>query len=290
MPVGVMINKTMDRADLATPGARAIIRGLDALVRELRGRGLRISSWYGCFDLSADRHERTNRGYGYRPLQDAADDALFPWFLYWQIAWVVLHGGFTREQKILDLGGSSSLFSYYLAARGYDVTTVDLREELVANADLVAREMGWKLSNHRMDIRNLCFSTRFDHITSICVFEHIPLCERIEVNRNIGLLLKDHGRFSITFDYRNPSRFSKIDSPEDVRTQFVVSSGMRVRGNEYFIDTGKNYLLDPFYSSPPCYMYKLRAILKGHHRLWDLFRTKGENDYTFGALFLEKSA
>ncbi|HEB50133.1 MAG TPA: class I SAM-dependent methyltransferase [Desulfobulbus sp.] len=283
-----MINKTMDRADLATAEARAIIRELDDLIRELRHRGLRTSSWYGCFDLSGDRHERINRGYGYQPLEGAADDALFPWFLYWQIVWVVLHGGFTREQKILDLGGSSSLFSYYLAARGYDVTTVDLQEELVANADLVAGRMGWNLKNHRMDIRNLCFSTRFDHITSICVFEHIPLCERVEVNRNIGLLLNDRGRFTITFDYRNPCRFSRIDSPEDVRTQFIVASGMRVRGNEQFVDTGKNYLLDPFYSAPACYMYKLRSILKGHHHPRELFRTRDANDYTFGALFLEK--
>ena len=285
----VVINKTMDRADLAAPEARTIVRELDALVLELKDRGLRTSSWYGCFDLSGDRYERINRGYGYRPLRGTADDTLFPWFLYWQIVWVVLHGDFTREQKILDLGGSSSLFSYYLAAKGYDVTTVDLQEELVTNAELVARRMGWNLKNHLMDIRSLCFSRRFDHITSICVFEHIPIWERIEVNRTIGLLLNEHGRFSITFDFRNPSRFSRIDSPEDVRTQFVASSGMRVRGNEVFFDGGKNYLLDPFFcSSPVCLLYKLRSVFRGHHRLRELFRTKRANDYTFGALFLEK--
>jgi len=287
VPAGV-INKTMDRADLDTVGARAIVDELNGLIRELKDRGLRISSWYGCFDLSGDRGERINRGYGYRPLDDAADDALFPWFLYWQIVWVVLHGGFSRQQRILDLGGSSSLFSYYLAARGYDVTTIDLQQELVDNGNLVARRMGWNLRNHRMDIRNLCFSTRFDHITSICVFEHIPLWERVEVNRNIGLLLNDSGRFSITFDYRNPSRFSRIDSPDDVQEQFVTTSGMKIRGNPVFVDTGRNYLLDPFYSFPPCYMYKLRTILKGHHHPGELFRTKGTNDYTFGALFLQK--
>ncbi len=284
----VVINKTMDRADLDTVEARAIVDELNGLIRMLAAKGLRISSWYGCFDLASDRGERINRGYGYRALEGAADDVHFPWFLYWQIVWVMLHGGFSRQQKILDLGGCSSLFSYYLAARGYDVTVIDLQQELVDNGNLVARRMGWNLRNHRMDIRNLCFSSRFDHITSICVFEHIPLWERVEVNRNIGLLLNDAGRFTITFDYRNPSRFSRIDSPDDVQEQFVAASGMKILGNPVFVDTGKNYLLDPFYSSPPCYMYKLRTILRGHHHLRELFRTKSANDYTFGALFLQK--
>jgi len=67
------------------------------------------------------------------------------------------------------LGGSSSLFSYYLASKKLEVTTVDLQKNLVENANQVAQQMGWKLNNFVMDMRNLDFDSQFDHITSICV-------------------------------------------------------------------------------------------------------------------------
>ena len=31
----------------------------------------------------------------------------------------------------------------------------------------------------------------------------------------------EDGKFSITFDYRNPSKFAQINSPQDVYKQFV---------------------------------------------------------------------
>ena len=44
---------------------------------------------------------------------------------------MTMNAEFSKGQKVLDLGGSSSLFSYYLASKGLDVTTVDLQENLV---------------------------------------------------------------------------------------------------------------------------------------------------------------
>ena len=86
-------------------------------------------------------------------------------------------------------GGSSSLFSFYLASKGFRVTTVDLQRTLVDNANHVAREMGWDLNNCVMDMKQLRFEDRFDHITSICVYEHIPMFDRVEINKKIRELL-----------------------------------------------------------------------------------------------------
>ncbi len=284
------INKTMEPSDLETPEAKKIISELNNLVTLLRSRGLKISSWYGCFDLSGKKNsdEVINRGYNYAPLPDAVDDVNFPWFLYWEIVWVVLNAEFRPGQKVIDLGGSSSLFSFYLASKGLDVTTVDLQEELVDNANHVAEEMGWNLKNHVMDMRHLAFSDSFDHITSICVYEHIPMYDRVEINRNIKKLLVPGGRFSITFDYRNPSMAARINTPSDVYDQFVKPSGLKIRGNEVFVDTGTSYLLHPFYHPAASWKEKLRSIKRGDFKAWEFFKAKSSNDYTFGALFLEK--
>jgi 2-polyprenyl-3-methyl-5-hydroxy-6-metoxy-1,4-benzoquinol methylase len=285
-----IINKSMDSEDLLTDEAKGIIDELNDLIVDLRSRGLNVSSWYGAFDLSGDpaSGERINRGYGYKALEGTADDRKFPWFLYWEIAWVIINGGFKAGQKVLDLGGSSSLFSYYLANKGLDVVTVDLQEDLVKNANFVAREMGWKLENHVMDMKALNFDDKFNHITSICVYEHIPMYDRVDINRRVRELLLDGGRFSITFDYRNPSRAARINSPEEIHEQFVKPSDLKIRGNRDFYDNGKNYLLHPFYYRKRLWNVKRICIQMGYFSPWEFFKTKDVNDYTFGALFLEK--
>lgn len=286
------INKTMDRKDLFLDEARPVVEHLNDVVTRLKREGLKVSSWYGKFDLPQDESstERINRGVDYEPLEGAADDANFPWFLYWEITWVVINNRFAPGQKVLDLGGSSSLFSYFLADLGLDVTTVDIQAPLVQNANYVAERMGWNLRNYVMDMRALDFSEEFDHVTSLCVYEHVPMYDRIKINRRLDPLLKAGGKFSITFDYRNPCRLARIDTPEDVDHQFVRTSGLTTRGNQSFFDNRKNYLLNPFYSKQVSIALKAYKVFRGEHRLRELFKVKSDNDYTFGALFLEKTA
>lgn len=286
------INKTMDRQDLYAPEARPIVAELNALIRTLRERGLAASSWYGMLNLpeSPAPLEYANRGPGYEPLEGAEDDARFPWFLYWEIVWVVLHGGFCPGDRVLDIGGSSSLFSFYLAHKGCRVVTVDLQKDLVDNANRVAQEMGWSLENCVMDMRRLAFTEPFDHATAICVLEHLTARDRMDVMSRVGAWLRPGGCLSITFDYRNPARSMNIGSPDDVERQLVQPSGLKVRGNRDFAEGEKNYLLQPFYFHLPFrfWKYKLVSIARGDFSPWEFFRVKRENDYTFGALFLEK--
>jgi 2-polyprenyl-3-methyl-5-hydroxy-6-metoxy-1,4-benzoquinol methylase len=284
-----IINKTMAREDLSSPQAQVVIEELNNLIEEVRGKGLKISTWYGSFDLAAEPLEPLNRGYEYTPLANAIDDACFPWFLYWEIVWIVLNNDFKSGQRLLDLGGSSSLFSYYMASKGLDVSTVDLQQELADNGNITAEKMGWQLRNYTMDMRSMEFDTRFDHITSVCVFEHIPMYDRVEINKEIKALLKDGGHFSITFDYRNPSRLARITSARDVHEQFVVPSGLEVRGNT-FHDEETNYLLNPFFYKHRLYRYKLGCIRNRHFMPWEFFTVKTKNDYTFASLFMKKAA
>jgi len=290
MSAPVIMNKTMDLEDLSHPQAQVVVDELNTLVEQLSAKKLRISSWLGQFDLPGDPNswEFINRGYGYEPLPGAPDDANFPWFLYWEIVWIVMNNEFRRGDRVLDLGGSSPLFSYCLASRGLDVTTIDLQENLVRNADHVAKHMGWKLKNFRMDMRKMCFEDTFDHITSISVYHTMPPRDRISVNKSITDLLTSHGKFCLTFDYRNPARSRHIASPDDIDKQFVKPSGLKMRGNDILYDNGKNYLLHPFYHPKTLRMTKMLCVAKGDFSPLELLRTKNSNDYTFAALFLQR--
>jgi 2-polyprenyl-3-methyl-5-hydroxy-6-metoxy-1,4-benzoquinol methylase len=291
MPVAEPLNKTMDRADLDTAAARVVVDELNDLIGSLSARGVRISSWYGAFELSDDpgSWERVNRGYDYRPLDGAADDHLFPWFLYWEIAWLVTNNRFEKGQRLLDLGGCSSLFSIYMASKGLEVTAIDLDDELVMNGNRVAATTGWALRNARQDIAKLDLAETFDHVTSVCVFEHVPLSTRVRAGDQVRRLLRPGGTFSMTFDYLNPSRLAAIDSPDDVQEQFVRPSGLRVRGNARFVDNGKRYLLHPsHHPSAASSGWHDVSIEAGQFEPADAREVSRSNEYTFGALFLER--
>lgn len=286
----MIINKTMEPSDLTNTPAAVIIAELNDLVKDLKKRGLKVSSWYGSFDLSGRPNslERLSRGYNYQPLKGTTDDKNHPWFLYWEIAWIVMHAGFKKGDSILDMGGSSSLFSYYLASKGYEVVTIDIQENLVNNANKVAEAMSWNLKNTCMDMRELDFNRKFNHITSICVYEHIPMYDRVEINGKVKELLKDNGHFSITFDYRNPQKGAEIGSPEAVEAQFVTASGLSHRFNPVFYDTGNSYLLSAIYNRNISMHQTNWFIGNKFFRLKDVPIFLDECDYTFGSLFLEK--
>jgi 2-polyprenyl-3-methyl-5-hydroxy-6-metoxy-1,4-benzoquinol methylase len=293
-----IINKTMDFDDLNSKEAHIIFNELNTLIKTLRANNLKVSSWFGAFNLTGDpdTFEMINRGLVYKDMEGAIDNINFPWYLYWEIAWLLLNNNFSNNHSVLDLGGSSSLFSFYLASKGLNVVTADLQKDLVDNANIVAKQMGWNLKNYVMDMRELNFDSRFDHITSICVYEHIPMFERVAINKQIKDLLVEGGKFSITFDYKNPHGSAKISSPEDVYEQFVKPSGLKVRFNEVFYDNGKNFMLQPFYSRTFnkkrrlwIWKYKIMSILKGDYKLREFLKFKDANDYTFAALFLENN-
>ena len=50
-----IINKTMELSDLKTEAAREVIAELANLIINLKNKKLKISSWYGSFDLSGEK-------------------------------------------------------------------------------------------------------------------------------------------------------------------------------------------------------------------------------------------
>ena len=64
-------------------------------------------------------------------------------------------------------------------------------------------------------MKQMRFADRFDHVTSICVYERIPMFDRVEINRNIRDLLEDGGRFETrrANDYTSGALFLEKGTP-----------------------------------------------------------------------------
>jgi len=130
---------------------------------------------------------------------------------------------------------------------------------------------------------------KFDVITSICVFEHIEITKRKKIINKMSNILKYNGQVAFTFDYKNPSKFVNINNFEDIKDQFLCNKSLTLKGNNTFYDNNINYLIHPFYRKPIFLKYKINSIKKGNFPYRQILRTKTENVYSFGAIFLKKS-
>lgn len=206
------INKTMNRDDLLEPEAARVTDDLNVLIRGLYSRGLQMTSWYGSLPRSESRWSRVrdwvsgrdpqshgigmeNRGPNYQPLPGVADDMRIPWYLYWETAWLLLHGPVLRPgMRLLDAGGTSSLFTCYLASLGHEVHSVDINPTLVDNGNRIARHMAWRMHSYNMDMAALNFADGYlDHAYSVCVFEHLDAGPKQIALHQIARCLKPEG-------------------------------------------------------------------------------------------------
>ena len=287
-----IINKTMDLNDLNTIDARVVIDELVALDKSFLDKGCNITSWYGEYDPS-DYYKKLNllnRGYDYVPILNLDLDIKYPNFLLWEIYWVFSNINVKPKSKLLDIGGSCSLFSFYLASKGVNVVAIDKNPKIVDEANRVASIMNLPYKAVCADAEEYLNLTKekYDYITSICVFEHIELNKRKRIIKVMDKHLNKNGVIAFTFDYKNPSRFVNINNFNDIKNQFLCNKKLLLKGNSDFYDNNINYLVHPFYKKPIFWKYKINSIRKKNFKLKELFKTKLYNDYTFGAIFLVK--
>jgi len=215
-----------------------------------------------------------NRGSDYEPLPGSADDGRIPWYLYWEIFWVMKNGPRVENNtRLLDAGGASSLFTCYLASLGAEVYSIDINKTLVSNGNKIAKAMGWNMFSYAMNMRKLDFEDGyFDHAYSICVFEHLDYELKQSALSEIARCLRPNGILSVTFDYRNPApaiagfgpdtrERNQLKSKEDIERSFLSTGHFDLLGNQEFCDNGASHLVNPMFDNAP---------------------------YTFGAIFLKK--
>ena len=173
--------------DLARPEVKAVADRIEALMAEMTRRGLRYTNTAGNF-LPREYLPRYHRG------------------KLWENAWVMAHADVRPGQRVLDIGGASTIFSFYLASLGCRVVVVDndwANCGTLFNARHVARVMGWDLTALDRDIqRPLPFSRgAFDRVFSICVLEHLPSGLRQYAMKEISRVLAPGGIAGFTTDY-----------------------------------------------------------------------------------------
>lgn len=289
-----IINKTMDRFDLFAEEAMQVTESINNLINVLYAKKLYMTSWYGNLPvgmirqgiedimrllLMKPRNKKgvglDNRGFDYEPLPETADDSRLPWYLYWEIFWVIKNGPqLNSSMRLLDAGGTSSLFTCYLSSLGCQVHSIDLNGALVINGDRIAKAMGWEMFSYMMNMEKLDFEDEyFDHAYAICVFEHLDFELKQRALNEIARCLKPGGILSITFDYRNPApgvvgygpdqrSRNQISNQEDIKSNFLSTGCFELLGNKDFYDNNKSYLVHPAFGNMP---------------------------YTFGAIFLRKN-
>lgn len=225
-----LINKTYSHIedDLKRDLCRTISNEIDVLKDELQTEGLRFTSAAGSF-----------KSKDFVPTKERNK--------LWENVWVLAHANAKKGDSILDLGGASAIFSFYLASKGCSVACVDNDwgcHGIVYNARFVAKRMHWPLKVYNRDLAQpLPFDDNsFDKIFCVCVLEHLTSEVRKKVAKEIGRVLKPGGIAALTFDYdsgRDDARFDKglrYAFEEKLKNDFLDPCGLSVMGNQTLSD------------------------------------------------------
>lgn len=232
-PVGA-INKCaiwMDE-DLSTLPVKKAAEEIESVKTQLSSKGLRYTSSAGLF------LERT-----YTP--DSEKRKL------WENSWIASHSQLLSGLKVLDIGGASTAFVFYLASLGCCVKVIDNDWSccgMIYNTNYVAKKMEWDIEALDRDItRPVPFADNtFDRIFSICVVEHLPSSVRRSMMREVARVLRPGGIVGITIDY-GPNREVLLSDKglrfgykDKLFNEIIKPSGLTLCGNNDLMDVCNN--------------------------------------------------
>jgi SAM-dependent methyltransferase len=220
-----IINKSAYRLreDLQIPRVASIAHEILQLKRELSSKGLKFTSWMGDFTSCNE---------------DAEMGKL------WENAWIFAHAGIKAGARVLDAGGASSIFSFYLASKGYDVYVIDLdwlNQGILDNAIAVARAMNWPMHITSGDITApLPYPENyFDSVFCVCVMEHLFPEQRQNAMRRLAACLKWGGIMGLTVDYdvdRGGDKGLRFRDLSSIFNDLILPSRLKLYGNTNLVD------------------------------------------------------
>lgn len=214
--------------DLNLAQIKTITQGIEQIKKDLTAKGLKYTATAASFipRMYTDYSEKKNA---------------------WENAWCFLHSGTKPKEKILDIGGASTAFNFYLASLGCSVSIIDNDWNncgINYNTNYVGKKMGWDIKAYDLEGgKPLPFpDNHFDRVFSICVIEHLTSAARRGLMKELGRVLKpggtasfstdyDHGREVLIFD--KGLRFAYRQKFED---DVIKPSGMSLAGNQELID------------------------------------------------------
>ncbi len=214
--------------DLNRPAVKAVADQISVLKKKMSDNGLMFCSAAGTFvkNTYTSRNERKK---------------------LWEDTWVLSHSRIEPGMRVLDIGGASTPFSFYLADIGCRVSVVDNdwgNCGTVYNGNYAAKKMGWDLQTLDWDIsRGLPFPDRhFDRVFCVCVIEHLTSTTRRSLMKEINRVLKPGGIAGLTTDYDHERKV--ITTDKGLRFGFrkkfdqdvLEPSGLQLMGNTELLD------------------------------------------------------
>ena len=133
----------------------------------------------------------------FKPLHD-----INPLRLDWIDAAIGLSG-----KRILDVGCGGGLLSEGMAARGANVTGIDLSEKPLSVARLHLLESGQKVNYRKISVEQMAQETpgAFDAVTCLEMLEHVP--DQASVVASCARLVKPGGQVFLSTLNRNPKAY-----------------------------------------------------------------------------------
>ena len=173
---------------------------------------------------------------------------------------IIKHIKIPINGKVLDLACGPGRHSILFARRGFDVTGIDLSDNLLRVAETSARKEKLDIHFIKSDIRKVELSEKFDLVvnlfTSFGYFENDD--DNFSIFRTASALLKPGGYFvfdflNSTFLENNLIRETREDKPHEKIIQKRRIEGDRVIKDIIFQNNG---MVKTFYESVKLYRYR----------------------------------
>ena len=230
-PQGV-INKSgfWLKEDLSSLGIKEMAERIESLKKLLTSKNLRYTSSAGSF------LERT-----YTPESEQRK--------LWENSWIIHHSQLKPGFKVLDIGGASTAFVFYLASIGCSVRVIDNDWGccgIIYNTNYVAGKMKWDIKAIDRDIALLLpfCDESFDRVFSICTVEHLSSSVRRSMMREAARVLKPAGILGLTIDYDSQRKVLLSDKGlrfgyrQKLFDEIINPSGLSLYGNQELVDNG----------------------------------------------------
>lgn len=222
------INRRVTIEDLNTPEWKDLVMEMHSMMKVPREK---MNKFAYCTDRKSLIHR-----------------AEFESLKHWEYPWLIKHGEFKPGAKLLDCGCGRGILQFYLAKKGYDVTSVDIstlktrqiqglwnlsrklgvpiEEDKDSAMNAMARRYGTSINFHVSNIAKLPFEDEaFDCVYSVSVLEHMAKGEDVMAIKEMSRVLKKGGTMLVTVDFAPLKMERKAYTKEEI-LELIAASGL----------------------------------------------------------------